>query len=143
MKEWSKTEDSSCPEEAPMGSSCEVRAPQVQLVWFLWDGCGQRLQVQNLGPRTRKKSHGWRHFSLVLQVHLQGSCPWAGTKLEQETWGLCCFKARPGGRLQWQKTRMDLFNIHFNFLLVGLFVWLRLERRKLHFPDSLAPKVWI
>lgn len=36
---------------------------------------------------------------------------------------------------------MGLFGIHSNFLLLGLFVWLRLERRKLHFPDPLAARV--
>lgn len=36
---------------------------------------------------------------------------------------------------------MGLFSVHSNFLLLGLFVWPRLERRKLHFSDPLAARV--
>lgn len=64
-----------------MGSSCEVGAPQVQLVWLLRDGYDQRPQVQNLGPRTRKESLGWEAFSLVLQAYSRGACPGQGHSL--------------------------------------------------------------
>lgn len=56
--------------------------------------------------------------------------------MEQET---CVSKPR-SGRTRVAKTTQSFFNIHFDILLMGLFVWLRLER-KLHSPDSLAAKV--
>lgn len=137
MKGLVETEESSCPWEAPVGSSCEVRAPQIQLVWLLWDGCAQRLQVQNVGPRPRKKSQGWRHISAWSYRPIRWApAPGQGLSMEQET---CVSKPRSGCTLV-AKTMQGFFNIHFNVLLMGLFVWLRLER-KLHSPDSLAAKV--
>lgn len=132
MKGLGETEDSSCSWEAPLGSSCEVRARQVQLVWVLWDGCGQRLQVRNLGPRPRKKSQGWDTFQPGPTGPSAGLLPLG----RDSAWSRRPAASKPrSGR-----TLMGLFSIHPDVLLMGPFVGLRLER-KLHSPDSLAAKV--
>lgn len=138
MKGLGETEDSSCPWEAPLGSSCEVRAPpsSASLAPSGWV-CSETPSSESTPQAQKERLRLETHFSLALQAHLLGYCSQAGT---QHGAGNPLLQSQGLDAHLWQKPWMGLLGIHFNVLLMGLFARLRLER-KLHSPDSLAAKV--